>query len=125
MYCPPSKIAKQLEEIHNFKQEGDETLYQAWERRMSHDSSVGIAAITNKLDSLGRDMKKLEENVHAIQVECENYGGHHLNKECQLHKEVHRDTTLVWTFGEKKLNLEELMNKHIEESTRKRAEMEE
>ncbi|GJW20371.1 hypothetical protein Tco_0030993 [Tanacetum coccineum] len=24
--------AKQLEEIHNFKQEGDETLYQAWER---------------------------------------------------------------------------------------------
>ena len=30
-YCPPSKIAKQLEEIRNFKQEGDETLYQAWE----------------------------------------------------------------------------------------------
>ncbi|GJS57931.1 hypothetical protein Tco_0652715 [Tanacetum coccineum] len=31
-YCPPSKTAKQLEEIRNFKQEGDETLYQAWER---------------------------------------------------------------------------------------------
>ncbi|GKA69681.1 hypothetical protein Tco_0775745 [Tanacetum coccineum] len=31
-YCPPSKIAKQLEDIHNFKQEGDESLYQAWER---------------------------------------------------------------------------------------------
>ncbi|GJT40867.1 hypothetical protein Tco_0940732, partial [Tanacetum coccineum] len=30
-YCPPSKTAKQLEEIRNFKQEGDETLYQAWE----------------------------------------------------------------------------------------------
>ncbi|GJT25932.1 hypothetical protein Tco_0895869, partial [Tanacetum coccineum] len=30
-YCPPSKTAKQLETIHNFKQEGDETLYQAWE----------------------------------------------------------------------------------------------
>ncbi|GJS64413.1 hypothetical protein Tco_0678977 [Tanacetum coccineum] len=87
-YCPPSKIAKQLEEIHNFKQKGDETLYQAWERRMSHDSSVRIAAITNKLDSLGRDMKKLEENVHVIQVECENYRGYHLNKECQLHEEV-------------------------------------
>ncbi|GJX82262.1 hypothetical protein Tco_0331743 [Tanacetum coccineum] len=25
-------IAKQLEDIHNFKQEGDESLYQAWER---------------------------------------------------------------------------------------------
>ncbi|GKD24648.1 hypothetical protein Tco_1230862 [Tanacetum coccineum] len=31
-YCPPSKTAKQLEEIRNFRQEGDETLYQAWER---------------------------------------------------------------------------------------------
>ncbi|GJX64735.1 hypothetical protein Tco_0299078 [Tanacetum coccineum] len=28
-YCPPSKTAKHLEEIHNFNQEGDKTLYQA------------------------------------------------------------------------------------------------
>ncbi|GKE01562.1 putative reverse transcriptase domain-containing protein [Tanacetum coccineum] len=28
-YCPPSRTANQLEEIRNFKQEGDETLYQA------------------------------------------------------------------------------------------------
>ncbi|GKA73082.1 hypothetical protein Tco_0779298 [Tanacetum coccineum] len=31
-YCPPSMTAKQLKDIHNFKQEGDESLYQAWER---------------------------------------------------------------------------------------------
>ncbi|GKC34675.1 putative reverse transcriptase domain-containing protein [Tanacetum coccineum] len=31
-YCPPSMTAKQLEDIHNFKQEGDESLYQTWER---------------------------------------------------------------------------------------------
>ncbi|GKC07247.1 protein kinase-like domain, concanavalin A-like lectin/glucanase domain protein [Tanacetum coccineum] len=170
-YCPPSKTAKQLEEIRNFKQEGDETLYQAWEwyndllcrcpthdinnhqkevdnqpkkteipsqneklcnrekekteqnqakiltfalvkgiwlrfafvlfymytitrttpvqaltaiQTMSdhskkwHDGSSnrniesssnfeGIAAIVNKLENLGRDMKKLKKNVHAIQ----------------------------------------------------------
>ncbi|GKC05651.1 hypothetical protein Tco_0997261 [Tanacetum coccineum] len=30
--CPPSKTAKQLEDIRNFKKEGKETLYQAWER---------------------------------------------------------------------------------------------
>ena len=29
-------------------------------------SADGIAPITNKLESLGRDMKKLKENVHAI-----------------------------------------------------------
>ncbi|GJY55198.1 retrovirus-related pol polyprotein from transposon TNT 1-94 [Tanacetum coccineum] len=31
-YCSPFKTAKKLEEIHNFKQEIDETLYHAWER---------------------------------------------------------------------------------------------
>ncbi|GKC63822.1 putative ribonuclease H-like domain-containing protein [Tanacetum coccineum] len=33
-------------------------------------------------------MKKLKKYVHAIQVECENYGGTHLNKECPPHEEV-------------------------------------
>lgn len=31
-YYPPSKTAKQLEEIDNFKQDSDKTLYQVWER---------------------------------------------------------------------------------------------
>ncbi|GJV13790.1 ribonuclease H-like domain-containing protein [Tanacetum coccineum] len=31
-YCHPFITAKKLEEIHNFKQERDETLYYAWER---------------------------------------------------------------------------------------------
>ena len=31
-FFPPSKTAKELEEIYNFRQDGDETLYQAWDR---------------------------------------------------------------------------------------------
>ncbi|GKB91238.1 hypothetical protein Tco_0963510 [Tanacetum coccineum] len=31
-YCPPSMTTKQLEDIHNFKQDGEESLYQAWEQ---------------------------------------------------------------------------------------------
>nr|GEU37649.1 hypothetical protein [Tanacetum cinerariifolium] len=31
-YCPPGRTAKKMEEIKNFQQESDETLYQAWER---------------------------------------------------------------------------------------------
>ncbi|GJT89952.1 hypothetical protein Tco_1078797 [Tanacetum coccineum] len=31
-YFLPSVTTKQLEDIHNFKQEGDESLYQVWER---------------------------------------------------------------------------------------------
>nr|GEV29669.1 hypothetical protein [Tanacetum cinerariifolium] len=32
-YCPPSKIATQLEDTHNLKQESDESVYQACERK--------------------------------------------------------------------------------------------
>nr|GEX84306.1 zinc knuckle CX2CX4HX4C [Tanacetum cinerariifolium] len=46
------------------------------------NNSEGMAAIASKLDNLGRDMKKLKENVHAIQVGCQVYGGPHLDKEC-------------------------------------------
>ncbi|GJU48549.1 zinc knuckle CX2CX4HX4C containing protein [Tanacetum coccineum] len=150
--------AKQLEDIHNFKQEGDESLYQAWERyndllykcpthdinshqkvnifykglstmnrqlldsqgpipgmtpaqaltaiqtmadhsQKWHDgttsrnirsssSNDGLAALVNKLDNLGRDMKKLKESVHAIQVGCQICEGPHLDKDCPLNEEV-------------------------------------
>ncbi|GJR06320.1 hypothetical protein Tco_0529304 [Tanacetum coccineum] len=127
-YCPPSKMAKQLEVIHNFKQEGKDTLYQAWERYndllykcLTHDLNShkkvnifykGLDTMTHKLlDSQGlipnktptqaldtiqtmvdhsylrRDMKKVKENVHAIQVGCENYEGAYLNTECPLNEE--------------------------------------
>ncbi|GKE48436.1 hypothetical protein Tco_1479694 [Tanacetum coccineum] len=173
-YYPPSKTVKQLEDIHNFNQEGDETLYQAWERYNdilykcpTHDlnsqhkgtsSSIsnGIAAITSKLDSLGRDMKKLKENMHAIQVGCGICDGTHLNKEFPLNEEVkgaeevkygefrrsfpnndgnraryHVGPLGYYTcvenrppFSKKKPSLEELINKHFEESTRRRNENE-
>ncbi|GKB15161.1 hypothetical protein Tco_0849084 [Tanacetum coccineum] len=65
-------------------------------KRVSNDSSDGIAVIINNLDSLVRDMKKLKENVHGIQVGCENYGGAHLN----------RDTTRVLIIAH--LSIEQL-----------------
>ncbi|GJR46254.1 hypothetical protein Tco_1314357 [Tanacetum coccineum] len=100
-------------------------------------------------------MKKLKENVHAIQVGCQNCGGAHLNKDCPLNEEIKSieetkygefrrtspfsngakyrvDPPVYYTridnrppLGEKRPSLEELMNKHLEESTRRRAEMEE
>ncbi|GJX20183.1 reverse transcriptase domain-containing protein [Tanacetum coccineum] len=149
---------KQLEDIHNFKQDGDESLYQAWEQyndllykcpthdinnhqklnifykglstmnrqlldsqgpipgmrpaqaltaiqtmadhsQKWHDGTTGrnienssckdgLAALVNKLDNLGRDMKKLKESVHAIQVGCQICEGPHLDKDCPLNEEV-------------------------------------
>ncbi|GJR19540.1 zinc knuckle CX2CX4HX4C containing protein [Tanacetum coccineum] len=51
-------------------------------------NSEGIAAIINKLETLSRDMKKLKENVHAIQVGCQICEGAHIDKDCPLNEEV-------------------------------------
>ncbi|GJU72136.1 protein kinase-like domain, concanavalin A-like lectin/glucanase domain protein [Tanacetum coccineum] len=149
-YCPPSKTAKQLEEIRNFKQEGDETLYQ-WhdgsssKNKESSSNSEGISTIVNKLENLGRDMKKLKENVHAIQVGCQNCRGAYLDKDCPLKEEVKSIKEAKYgeferpspfsngakycvgppgyytrmdnrpPIGEKRPTLEDLMNKYLEE----------
>ncbi|GKD02049.1 hypothetical protein Tco_1172323 [Tanacetum coccineum] len=113
----------------------------------SSSNSEGIAAIVNKLDSQGRDMKKFKENVHAIQLGCQTCKGAHLDKECPLNKEVKSIAEVKYgefgrsspfsngtkyrvgspgyythidnrqSFGEKRPSLEELQNKHLEEST--------
>ncbi|GKA45708.1 zinc knuckle CX2CX4HX4C containing protein, partial [Tanacetum coccineum] len=179
-YCPPSKTAKRLEDIYNFKQEIDESLYQAWEwfndllykcpthdinshqktlsRSLSSNNNTdGLAAIVSKLDNLGRDMKKLKENIHPIQVGCQICEGSHLDKECPLNEEVkqveeakygefghpapfngsngakyHVSPPGYYTridnrppYGEKRRSLEELMNKHLEESARRNTKMNE
>nr|GEV26230.1 hypothetical protein [Tanacetum cinerariifolium] len=110
-------------------------------------NSEGIAAIVIRLDNLGQDMKKLKENVHAIQVGCQNYRGAHLDKDYPLKEEVksvkeakygefgrpsplsnrakYRVGSLAYyiridnrsPFGENRPSLEDLMNKHLEEST--------
>nr|GEU58771.1 ribonuclease H-like domain-containing protein [Tanacetum cinerariifolium] len=63
------------------------TLIGAAKRKVSNDSSVGIEAITNKLDSLGKDMKKRKENA-CYPSRSENCRGAHLNKDCLLNEEV-------------------------------------
>ncbi|GJX28471.1 hypothetical protein Tco_0236550 [Tanacetum coccineum] len=69
--------AKQLEDIHNFN------------RKIGSSSrNDRLAALVNKLDNLGRDMKKLKESVHEIQVGCRIFQGPHPDKDCPLNKEV-------------------------------------
>ncbi|GJR96373.1 reverse transcriptase domain-containing protein [Tanacetum coccineum] len=54
----------------------------------SSSSKDGLVALVNKLDNLGRDMKKLKESVHSIQVGCQIYEGPHLDKDCPINEEV-------------------------------------
>nr|GEV81173.1 hypothetical protein [Tanacetum cinerariifolium] len=136
-YCPSSKAAKRLEDIYNFKQESDESLYQAYERYNDLLYKCPTHDINNH-------QKKLKENVHAIQVGCQICEGPHLDKECphnevvkQLEEVKYGEFRLSTPFngsngakfcvgppgyytrtdnrppyGEKRPSLEELMNKH-------------
>ncbi|GJV01575.1 hypothetical protein Tco_1335144 [Tanacetum coccineum] len=54
----------------------------------SSSSNDGLAALMNKLDNLGRDMKKLKESVYGIQDGCKICKGPHLDKECPFNEEV-------------------------------------
>ncbi|GJW96279.1 reverse transcriptase domain-containing protein [Tanacetum coccineum] len=123
----------------------------------SNSNTDGLAAIVSKLDNLERDMKKLKENVHTIQVGCKICEGPHLDKECPLNEEFKQLEEVKYReFGrsapfngsngakfrvgppgyytrtdnrppyrEKRPSLEELMNKHQEESSQRSAEMKE
>ncbi|GJT41845.1 hypothetical protein Tco_0941710 [Tanacetum coccineum] len=89
----------------------------------SRSNTDGLAAIVSKLDNLGRDMKKLKENVHAIQVGCQICEGPHFDKECPPGYYTRTDNRPP--YGEKRPSLEELMNKHLEESARRSTKMNE
>ncbi|GJT82644.1 phospholipase-like protein [Tanacetum coccineum] len=56
----------------------------------SSSSKDGLAALVNKMDNLGRDMKKLKDSVHANQVGCQICEGPHLDKDCPLNEEVNK-----------------------------------
>ncbi|GJX04471.1 uncharacterized mitochondrial protein-like protein [Tanacetum coccineum] len=104
-YCPPAQTAKKMEDINNFQQEPDETLYQAWERfkellmkcpqhyltdmqeTKSTETFDGLAAIQAQLNNLGREIKKVNEKVYAAQVGCEQCQGPHYTKDCPLKAE--------------------------------------
>ncbi|GJU36028.1 hypothetical protein Tco_1184382 [Tanacetum coccineum] len=92
----------------------------------SSNSIDGLTALVNKLDNLGRDMKKLKESVHAIQVGCQICEGPHLNKDYPLNEEVKQVEEIDNRppYCEKRQRLEELLVKHQEEPTQRSTEME-
>ncbi|GKE73693.1 hypothetical protein Tco_1535734, partial [Tanacetum coccineum] len=92
-------------------------------RSIKGSSSEGIIAIVNKLENLGRDMKKLKENVHTIQVGCQTCEGAHLDKDYPLNEEVKGMEEP--SSGEKRPILTEAINKYIKEASKRQAEQDE
>ncbi|GJZ33824.1 hypothetical protein Tco_0579260 [Tanacetum coccineum] len=111
----------------------------------SSSNSEGIAAIVNKLENLGRDMKKLKENVYAIQVGCQICKGAHLYKDCPLNEEIKSVEEVKYgefgrpfpnrnegrfnkrgydqpSSGERRPSLTEIINKYMEEASKRHTE---
>ncbi|GJV38293.1 hypothetical protein Tco_1410770 [Tanacetum coccineum] len=153
---PPAHTTNKMEEINNFQQEQDESLFRAWERfkellmkcpqhyltdmqevilfyngldvptrqildskgaiptKTAADAKIAIqemaeysqkwhngtsskarstktsdrlAAIQAQLNNLGREIKKVNEKVYAVQVRCELYKGPHYIKDYALKEE--------------------------------------
>ncbi|GKC25485.1 hypothetical protein Tco_1027635 [Tanacetum coccineum] len=56
-------------------------------RGRSNETSDGLEAIQAQLNNLGREIKKVNENVYVDQVGCEQYKGPHYTKDCPLKEE--------------------------------------
>ncbi|GJV19763.1 reverse transcriptase domain-containing protein [Tanacetum coccineum] len=97
---------------------------------VSRISNDGLADLVNKLDNLGRDMKKLKESVHAIQVRHGEFGqttpfnGNNEGKFRVGPPGYYTKTDNRPPYGERRQSLEELLAKHQEESARRSTEME-
>ncbi|GJV27414.1 hypothetical protein Tco_1383862 [Tanacetum coccineum] len=114
----------------------------------NNNNTDGLVAIVSKLDNLERDMKKLKENVHAIEVDVKSAKDFTLTKNILLTRKsnswkrssmknsgtpllsmevIEPSFILVLIIdhllGEKRPRLEELMSKHREESAQRSAEM--
>ncbi|GKB48503.1 reverse transcriptase domain-containing protein [Tanacetum coccineum] len=100
-----------LEEIYNFKQGGDDTFYQAWERYndMLYKCPTHDLNSHQKVNIFYKGLDTMAEG------ECACYPS---PPGCYTHVDNRPP------FNEKKPILGELMNKHLEESTRRREKME-
>ncbi|GJR54744.1 hypothetical protein Tco_1405265 [Tanacetum coccineum] len=102
-YCPSSKIAKQLEEICNFKQEGDETLYQAWERHAQALTATQTMADHSQKWHDGSSSRNIDSSSNS-----EGITGiirPHLDKECPINEEVKSMEEVKYGEFEEKQNV--------------------
>ncbi|GJV71440.1 hypothetical protein Tco_1491435 [Tanacetum coccineum] len=100
-YCPPSNTTKQLKDIHNFKQEGDESLYQAWERYNDMLYKCPTHDINNHQKTMADHSQKWPDGTTSRSIRssssndglaalagCQICEGPHIDKDCPLNEEV-------------------------------------
>ncbi|GJX99866.1 reverse transcriptase domain-containing protein [Tanacetum coccineum] len=117
---------KQLEDIHNFKQEGDESLYQAWERY----NDLLYKCPTHDINSHQKTRHEKEAKGKVFHGQSSNGGKFRVGPPGYYTK-IDVGPPGYYTkidnrpsYGEKRQSLEDLLAKHQEESARRSTEME-
>ncbi|GJX93983.1 putative reverse transcriptase domain-containing protein [Tanacetum coccineum] len=139
-YCPPGRTTKKMEEINNFQQEPDETLFQAWEHfkeLLMKCPQHYLTEMQEILDSRGAipsktaadaKIKKLNEKVYAAQVGCEQCKGTHYTKDCPLKEEGKTLKEAYYTnnanplYKERRQSMEDTLSKFMSESAKRHEE---
>nr|GEY42368.1 reverse transcriptase domain-containing protein [Tanacetum cinerariifolium] len=75
-YFPPSMVIKLLNEITNFRQRPNESLFEAWEQ---------IAALIAEMVKINKNLMRVlqvKQQVKAVTPSCETFGGPHSFSDC-------------------------------------------
>ncbi|GJY36657.1 pyruvate dehydrogenase (acetyl-transferring) kinase, mitochondrial [Tanacetum coccineum] len=83
----PSKTAVDAKVSIQEMAEYSQKWHNGTSRTRSTETSDGLAAIQAQLNILGREIKKVNKNVYAAQVGCEQCKGSHYTKDCPLKEE--------------------------------------
>nr|GEX64505.1 reverse transcriptase domain-containing protein [Tanacetum cinerariifolium] len=80
-YFPPSMVTKLRNEIINFRQRPDESLFEAWERyKLSIDRSLKA-----EMDEINKNLMRVlqvNQQVKTVTPNCKTYGGPHSFSDC-------------------------------------------
>ncbi|GKE65710.1 DNA-directed DNA polymerase [Tanacetum coccineum] len=83
----PSKTAVDAKVAIQEMVEYSQKWHNGTSRIRSIETSEGLAAIQAQLNNLGREIKKVNENVYAAKVGCDQCKGPHYTKDCPLKEE--------------------------------------
>lgn len=65
------------------------------------EGSVGIALLNAKLETMDRSIKKINQTIHTIQVDCDNFSGAHFLRVCDLDENSRKKAQVYYSSVDK------------------------
>nr|GEY08239.1 hypothetical protein [Tanacetum cinerariifolium] len=113
----PTKNVKDAKKAIQEMAEYSQKWHNGTSKGRSTETSDGLAAIQAQLNNLGREIKKVNENVYAAQVGCEQCRGPHYTKDCPQKEERKTLEEAYYTQS-----IEDTLSKFMSESAKRHEE---